>query len=172
MIYSVPDNKPHLPHPPITDTTVLTTPARTITPIGFILYFWIMTRLPANINTIIQFVFDKITAASFPQNAVIKMEIPAEAIIATTAGLREFKIPCSIVILRYFKYKRANSVTMTQEGRIHPSVATAAPGIPAILIPTKVAELIAIGPGVICEIVIRSVNSFMLSQPCSATTCP
>lgn len=34
-----------------------------------------------------------------------------------------------------------------QDGKIHPTVATTAPGIPAILSPTKVAELTAIGPG-------------------------
>ena len=39
--------------------------------------------------------------------------------------------------------------TIMQDGRIHPAVDTRAPGIPAILIPTKVAEFIAIGPGVI-----------------------
>lgn len=43
-------------------------------------------------------------------------------------------------------------VTSIQEGRMQPIVAAMAPGIPAILVPTKVAELIAIGPGVICDI--------------------
>ena len=55
-------------------------------------------------------------------------------------------------------------VTIMQDGRIQPKVAATAPGIPAILIPTKVAELMAIGPGVIWEMVTRSVNSFMESQ--------
>ncbi len=55
---------------------------------------------------------------------------------------------------------------------MHPAVAAIAPGNPATLIPTKVAELTAIGPGVICEIVIRSVNSDMLSHWCIVTTCP
>ena len=45
---------------------------------------------------------------------------------------------------------------------MHPRVATRAPGIPAMRIPTKVAELTAIGPGVIWEMVIRSVNSVHL----------
>ena len=51
------------------------------------------------------------------------------------------------------------------EGRIHPNVETTAPGIPAILVPTKVAELIAMGPGVIWEMVIRLVNTPMSSHP-------
>ena len=55
---------------------------------------------------------------------------------------------------------------------MHPRVATAAPGSPAILMPTKVAELMAMGPGVIWEMVIRSVNSAMLSQPCWSTIWP
>ena len=38
-----------------------------------------------------------------------------------------------------------------QDGKIHPTVATTAPGIPAILSPTKVAELTAIGPGRRCR---------------------
>ena len=50
-------------------------------------------------------------------------------------------------------------VTIMQDGVIYPSVATTAPGIPVSFIPTKVAALIAIGPGVIWEMVIRSVNS-------------
>ncbi len=59
---------------------------------------------------------------------------------------------------------------MMQDGKTHPRVAIKAPGIPAVLIPTKVAELTAIEPGVIWEMVIRSVNSDMLSHPCAVTT--
>ena len=55
---------------------------------------------------------------------------------------------------------------------MHPRVATRAPGIPAMRIPTKVAELTAIGQGVIWEMVIRSVNSVIESQWCPFTTCP
>lgn len=104
------------------------------------------------------------------QNAEIRMEMPAEAIKATTAGLREDRTLCRTAILRYFRYSRAMTVTMIQDGRMQPKVAATAPGMPAILMPTKVAELIAIGPGVIWEIVIRSVNSFIESQWCRETT--
>ena len=48
---------------------------------------------------------------------------------------------------------------------MHPSVATSAPGMPAIWLPTKVAELMAMGPGVIWEMVIKSVKSSTVSQP-------
>ena len=48
---------------------------------------------------------------------------------------------------------------MIQLGRMQARVAVMAPGSPAILVPTKVAEFQATGPGVICEMVTRSLNS-------------
>ena len=42
-----------------------------------------------------------------------------------------------------------------------------APGTPAIFSPTNVAELTAIGPGVIWDMVIKSVNSAIDSHPCA-----
>ena len=60
---------------------------------------------------------------------------------------------------------------MIQDGETPPIVAIMAPRSPAICIPTKVAALIAIGPGVICEIVIISVNPVILNQPFCTTTC-
>ena len=59
---------------------------------------------------------------------------------------------------------------MRQEGRIQPKVAMTAPCHPAIWIPTNVAELTAMGPGVISAIVIRSVNSPIVSHLCASTT--
>ena len=53
---------------------------------------------------------------------------------------------------------------MTQEGRIQPSVATMAPGTEANCMPTKVAALMAMGPGVISAMVMRSVKLFQ-GQP-------
>ena len=61
--------------------------------------------------------------------------------------------------------------TMIQDGVTQPMVAMMAPPNPAILMPTNVDELIAIGPGVICEIVTMSTNSFMDSQWFRSTTC-
>ena len=57
-----------------------------------------------------------------------------------------------------------------QEGRTHPAVATSAPGSPPSCRPTNVAELMAMGPGVICEIVMISLNCSSVSQGCSSTT--
>ena len=69
----------------------------------------------------------------------MRIEIPAEAIKATTAGRREFKIPCKSARFLYFKYSLAIQVTMMQDGRMHPKVAERAPPVPAIFVPTKVA---------------------------------
>ena len=59
-----------------------------------------------------------------------------------------------------------------QDGRITARVAIIAPNTPATLCPTKLAALIAIGPGVICEIVIRSVKSLVVIQWYRSTTWP
>lgn len=48
---------------------------------------------------------------------------------------------------------------MIKDGMMHPRVQSTAPGIPARRVPTKVAELMEIGPGVISAMVMRSVNS-------------
>lgn len=53
---------------------------------------------------------------------------------------------------------------MKQDGRIQPNVAITAPMGPAMRIPTKVAEFTAMGPGVISAMVIRFVNSFIVSH--------
>ena len=66
---------------------------------------------------------------------------------------------------------KASASTMMQEGSTHPAVATMAPGSPATRMPTKVAELMAMGPGVISEMVMMSANWFMVSQACWSTTC-
>ena len=50
-------------------------------------------------------------------------------------------------------------------------VAMTAPGMPAILVPTKVAELMEMDPGVISAMVMTSANSVMVSQPWISTTC-
>ena len=60
---------------------------------------------------------------------------------------------------------------MMQLGATQPAVATMEPGMPATFVPTKVAALRAIGPGVIWEIVTRCVNSFIESQAFSLMTC-
>ena len=116
-------------------------------------------------------IFIPVTDSTLPasKKAFFKILTPAEAISATTAGRRDFKTPCNKSNFRYFKYSFAIAVTIIQDGRIFPSVAASAPGTPATLIPTNVAELMAIGPGVICDNVIRSVNSLTSSHLCAST---
>ena len=121
------------------------TPARIITHIGFIFTFRSNIMQTAKISTRLHFVPVTAIRSLLPQNAVIRIEIPAAAIIATTAGLKDPSTPCNTSILRYFKYSFAMTVTIIQEGRMHPNVAARAPGIPAILIPTKVADFTSIG---------------------------
>ena len=139
------------------ESPTFTIPASTMTRTG-LTRFLRRIRQPAKITTAFGLHEESFIPES-PKKAVIRIEIPAEAISATTAGRSIPRIPCRVSRFRYLIYRYAIMVTMMQEGRIHPRVATSAPGIPAILIPTKVAELMAIGPGVIWEMVIRSVNS-------------
>ena len=140
------------------------TPASTMTRIGFIFPFCSSTTQITKIPTMIQLVPQAVICALFSQKALIKMAMPAEPIRATTAGHKEASTPCNRAMFRYLRYNFAISVTMMQEGRIHPKVAARAPGTPAIFIPTKVAEFTAMGPGVIWEIVMRSVNSAMVNH--------
>ena len=59
---------------------------------GFILNFCKSIKHITKIITRLQFVFINLITA-FPQNAVIKIDIHADAIIAITAGLNAFNIP-------------------------------------------------------------------------------
>ena len=54
---------------------------------------------------------------------------------------------------------------MQKDGMIHPIEQSRTPGIPAIRIPTNVAELMEIGPGVISATVIKSENSSSVINP-------
>ena len=67
--------------------------ARTMTRIGFILNFFRRTTQRRKTATRTRLVFFSTMAASLPQKEEIRMEIPEEATMATTAGRREPKIP-------------------------------------------------------------------------------
>ena len=56
------------------------------------------------------------------------------------------------------------------DGKAKPAVAATAPQVPATVMPAKVAALMPMGPGVICEIVKMSMNCASVSQPRSSTT--
>lgn len=148
---------------PAIATSTFITPASTITQIGFIFTFLSKTTHTTNIPTISQLVSDITIFPEASQNAVCKWKF-CRSDQCNHRRSDSSKYSCSMSISRYFKYNFAMIVTIMQDGVIYPSVATTAPGIPVSFIPTKVAALIAIGPGVIWEMVIRSVNSVMLSQ--------
>ena len=80
----------------------LHTPASTITRMGSSLHLSSRNRLSAKISTITQLVAARAITAS-PQKAVTRMESPAEAISATTAGRREPSTPCNKAMVRYFR---------------------------------------------------------------------
>lgn len=63
-------------------------PARIMTRIGFILYFCKRTAEMMKIKTRLQWVLLRVMAVLLPQKAVVRMETPAAAIMATTAGRR------------------------------------------------------------------------------------
>ena len=78
--------------PPIREKPAFMTPARIMTQMGFILNFRSSRTQTAKIRTRDQRVSVKETEALLPQKAEMRMETPAEAIIATTAGRRELKM--------------------------------------------------------------------------------
>lgn len=92
------------------------------------------------------------------------MEYAAEPIKPTTTGRKPFNALVTSLKPRYFRYSQARTETIRQDGRIQPSVATSAPETPAIRAPTKLAELTAIGPGVISDMVINF-GKFVCGQP-------
>ena len=88
----------------ITSTHIVSnTPHKTMTNIGFIFFF--RRRTTAMTNQITART-DTLPAANFTaplrNTAEIRMVSPALAIMATTAGRREPRIPCSMLIFRYF----------------------------------------------------------------------
>lgn len=96
---------------------------------------------------------------AIPPKAIKISVLAEEAINPTDTALnplRTFKI---VLIFLYLLKKLYNAMEIIKPEITQPKVAVIAPGIPAILIPTNVEVFTARGPGVICEIVIISVNS-------------
>ena len=98
-----------------------------------------------------------------------KLRLAAQ-ISPTTAGRSPFNTPRIGPMLPYLKNTRARIIPRNREGVTNPTVAQMAPPRPAIFVPAKVAALMPIGPGVICEIVKISTNSLMESQWNVSTT--
>lgn len=68
---------------------------------------------------------------------------------ATTAGRRPLRMPRIGPMSPYLRKTRAKIIPKKNDGVTKPRVAATAPPSPAILVPTKVAALMPIGPGVI-----------------------
>ncbi len=94
-----------------------------------------------------------------PKNAIMIIVDAAEAMRPRALERRPFK---TLEILSIFSWRLKKSCKEIEKMKpeiILPNVATMAPGMPAIRIPTNEAALTTKGPGVICEIVIISVYS-------------
>jgi hypothetical protein len=78
---------------------------------------------------------------------------------AITQDLIPIKAEPTISVLKYGSKKSTMKVIMEKDGKITPKDAIIDPRTPDILLPTKVAKLIAIGPGVICVTESISKNS-------------
>lgn len=106
-----------------------------------------------------------LTSSDGEPKKAIKRIVDAEAAISPTEVERNpFNILEMISISLCFLKNLYKIIERINPNRIHPNVATIAPNIPAMRIPTKVEVLTAKGPGVIWEIVIISVNSCKVSQ--------
>ena len=114
-----------------------------------------------NITTATIFIFIFSTSSNFdiPPKAIKIIVLADEAINPTDTALNPLRIFKTVSIFLYLLKKLYNIMDITNPEITHPKVAVIAPGIPAILIPTNVEVFTARGPGVICEIVIISVNS-------------
>lgn len=94
-----------------------------------------------------------------PRKAIRIIVDAADAISPTELDRNPFNILEILSISLCFLKNLYRRIEIINPDRILPKVATIAPDIPAIRIPTKDAVLTAKGPGVICEIVIISVYS-------------
>ena len=79
----------------ISATNTFNTPANIITKIGFHFVFLSSTTLIAKISTMSHLI-PSMLIMPLPQKAVTSISTPAEAIIDTTAGRREYNLPCSM----------------------------------------------------------------------------
>lgn len=137
---------------------------------GLALYLYNKRRETLKIRIAEKFIVDRsVINLGDPQNAIKTMLKAEEAINPIDVARRPFKILEILSMFLYFLKKLNNNIENTVPNNMDPIVATTAPIIPAILIPTNVDIFIAKGPGVICEIVIISVNSCNVSQPLETT---
>lgn len=100
------------------------------------------TKIPNALKSMLKGANDGITELA-------KSSIATHAMIPTTIGFKNESTIDTIFIPLYLKKKYESSITIINGGVKKPSVANIEPSKPAVFVPTKVAALIAIGPGVI-----------------------
>lgn len=126
------------------------TPVRTIISIGLILYFLSKNREIANTIIAVIFMPAALTSNDEDPKKAIKIIVDVEDAISPTELERSpFNMLETLSIFLYFLKSLYKNIEIINPDRIHPKVATIAPDIPAMRIPTKEAVLTAKGPGVI-----------------------
>ncbi len=100
------------------------------------------------------------------------MSIPAAAaIIPITTGLRNFSNDAKMLLFLNLAYIVQINNTIIKDGSVTANVAIRDPStFPVTVYPIYVALFIPIGPGVICDIAMMSVNSLAVIHPFTTTT--
>src|SRR5690554_806361 len=91
-------------------------------------------------------------------NVDTEMSTAAAATKPATTGRIPANINCTGRAALYFSHMRLTTLTQSSDGSTTAKEAARAPGIPAVRKPTKVAELMAMGPGVTSAIPTTSTN--------------
>lgn len=146
-------------------------PVISMTNIGFSLYLLSKNKESKNVAIAIglRLIF-LLSKEELPKKAIRIIVDAAEAIRPRELERSPFNTLAILSIFLYFLKKLYKRIEKINPEIILPRVATMAPGIPAIRIPTKEAVLTTRGPGVIWEIVIISVYSWIVSQAWELTT--
>lgn len=140
-------------------------PVKTIISIGFVLNFFKQYNDIINMIIAVKFRLVVFIFIIGDSKKAIKIIVEAEdAISPIEEECNPFKMFEILSVSLYLLKNLYKSMERMNPDKTQPNVATIAPNIPAIRIPTKVEVLTAKGPGVIWDIVIISVSSCNESQ--------
>lgn len=118
--------------------------------IGFVLYFLNKNKEIINIIIAVMFIFTALKLNDrVPINAIIIIVDAADAIRPTELDRNPFNMFEMLSMSLCFLKKLYKTIEIIDPDIILPKVATIAPGMPAMRIPTKEAVLTTKGPGVI-----------------------
>ena len=85
-------------------------------------------------------------------------------------GLRFFKVVLTMKLSLFLNKNLKTKYNNTNDGSTMAKDANSDPNMPPIWYPTYVAQLMEIGPGVICDNATTSANSLNVIHPCFSTT--